>query len=58
MNGSVLQGVIANRNRLLGMGRHDLTDAQWCRLAPLLPPEKPRVGRPNYPHRRIINGTL
>lgn len=40
------------------MGRHELTDAQWCRLAPVLPPEKPRVGRPNHPHRRIINGIL
>ncbi len=40
------------------MGRHELTDAQWRRLAPLLPPEKPRVGRPNQPHRRIINGIL
>src|SRR5690348_7685436 len=40
------------------MGRHELTDAQWLRLAPLLPPEKPRVGRPSHPHRRILNGIL
>jgi transposase len=40
------------------MGRHELTDAQWHTLAPLLPPEKPRIGRPNHPHRRIINGIL
>jgi transposase len=40
------------------MGRHKLSDAQWRRLAPLLPPQKPRVGRPNRPHRRIINGIL
>jgi transposase len=40
------------------MGRHELTDAQWCRLAPLLPTQKPRCGRPNLPHRPIINGIL
>jgi len=40
------------------MSRHELSDAQWQRLAPLLPPEKPPVGRPSLPHRRIINGIL
>ncbi len=40
------------------MRRGDLTDAQWRRLEPHLPPEKPRTGRPNAPHRRIINGIL
>lgn len=40
------------------MGRHELTDAQWQRLAPILPPEKSRVGRPSHSHRRIINGIL
>jgi transposase len=38
--------------------RGDLTDAQWQGLAPLLPPEKPRTGRPNEDHRRILNGIL
>jgi transposase len=38
------------------MHRHDLTDEQWARLAPLLPPQKPRTGRPNHDHRPIING--
>ena len=40
------------------MGRGDLTDAQWRRLEPHLPPEKPWTGHPNAPHRRIINGIL
>ena len=40
------------------MGRGDLTDAQWLRLEPHLPPEKPWTGHPNAPHRRIINGIL
>ena len=36
----------------------DLTEAQWQRLQPHLPPEKPRTGRPNEDHRRILNGIL
>ena len=40
------------------MGRYDLTDVQWERLKPLLPPEKPPTGRPNHDHRRILNGIL
>src|SRR6266566_4051272 len=38
--------------------RGDLSDAQWQRLAPLLPPQRPRVGRPAVDHRAIINGIL
>jgi transposase len=38
--------------------RHELTDAEWDRLAPLLPPERPPVGRPNKAHRPILNGIL
>jgi transposase len=40
------------------MARSDLTDRQWRRLEPLLPPQKPRTGRPNEDHRRIIDGIL
>jgi len=40
------------------MDRHELSDAQWGRLAPLLPPERPRRGRPNRDHRRVVNGML
>lgn len=38
--------------------RHELTDEQWARLAPLLPPQKPPTGRPNKDHRTVINGIL
>lgn len=38
------------------MNRGDLTQAPWARLQPLLPPQKPRTGRPAEDHRRIING--
>ncbi len=38
--------------------RGDLSAAQWKRIAPLLPPQKPTVGRPNNDHFSIINGIL
>jgi transposase len=40
------------------MKRHELTEREWARLAPLLPPARPATGRPNHDHRRIINGML
>jgi transposase len=40
------------------MKHKELTDTQWERLQPLLPPQKPRTGRPNLDHRRILNGIL
>jgi transposase len=40
------------------MNRGDLTDQEWERLQPLLPPQKPDVGRPAHDHRTIINGIL
>jgi len=35
---------------------HELTDEQWARLAPLLPPQKPRTGRPAKDHRTVVEG--
>jgi transposase len=53
------RGCVGSRWPYLGpMGRFDLTDRQWERLEPLLPPERPRTGRPNDEHRRIVNGIL
>ncbi len=40
------------------MHRGDLTNEQWERLQPILPPQKPHTGRPAEDHRRIINGIL
>lgn len=40
------------------MNKGDLTDAQWARLEPLLPPQKPKTGRINKPHRKVVNGIL
>ena len=39
------------------MNRHALTDREWGRLAPLLPP-RPRTGRPPKDHRLIIDALL
>jgi transposase len=41
--------------------RHEVTAAQWQQLKPLLAelvPRKPKTGRPNLDHRRILNGIL
>ncbi|CAA9356045.1 MAG: Mobile element protein [uncultured Gemmatimonadaceae bacterium] len=35
-----------------------MTDAQWERLSPLLPPQKPGVGRPARDHRTILSAIL
>jgi transposase len=40
------------------MRRHELTDEQWKRLEPLLPPQKPKTGKPNLDHRQMINGMV
>jgi len=41
------------------MNRHELTDDQWARVKPLLPPLRSgRPGRPYHDHRRILNGLL
>jgi transposase len=37
--------------------RHELSDREWARLAPLLPPPK-STGRPAKDHRTLINGML
>jgi transposase len=38
--------------------RHELSDAQWEKLKPLLPPEKPKTGRTNHDHRTLLNGMI
>lgn len=38
--------------------RHELTDDQWERLAPLLPPQRSRTERPANDHRTVLNGML
>ena len=53
--------MFANSGRLGTLARmkhKELTDTQWERLQPLLPPQKPQTGRPNLDHRRLVNGIL
>ena len=40
------------------VGRGDLSEEKWQKLSPLLPPQKPRVGRCSNDHRTTINGIL
>lgn len=40
------------------MRRHELTDEQWARLAPLLPAQRPTTGRPAKDHRTVLDGIL
>ena len=40
------------------MRRRELSDTQWKKLEPHLPPEKPPVGRSNKPHRPVIEAIL
>ncbi|HNS63771.1 MAG TPA: transposase, partial [Anaerolineaceae bacterium] len=38
------------------MYRGELTNEQWERIEPLLPPQKPKTGRPANEHRTVLNG--
>jgi hypothetical protein len=40
------------------LARGALTDAEWARVRPVLPPQRPQVGRPRYDHRTILSGIL
>ena len=35
-----------------------MTDAQWARIEPVLPPVKGAMGRPQSPHRRVVEGIV
>lgn len=38
--------------------RCELTDEQWERLRPHLPPQKPATGKPNRDHRTVVEAIL
>ncbi len=38
--------------------RRELSDEQWARLRPHLPPQKPPFGKPNRDHRTVVEGML
>jgi Putative transposase of IS4/5 family (DUF4096) len=40
------------------LARGALTDAEWDRVRPVLPPQHPRTGRPRHDHRTILSGIL
>jgi transposase len=36
----------------------ELTDAEWERVHPLLPPQRPPTGRPRHDHRTLLGGII
>jgi transposase len=44
--------------QILQTANLELTDAQWARISPLLPPQKPVTGRPMRDHRQMVGGML
>ena len=36
----------------------ELSDAQWAALAPLLPPQRPAIGRPSNDHRQVVEAMV
>lgn len=42
----------------MAIKRGDLTDEQWEKLQPYLPPQKAWTGKPAQDHRTVINGIL
>ena len=49
-------GRVCKAGRIVRMDeRHDLTDTQWAAIEPHLPQQKPVTGRPNRPHREVLN---
>ena len=46
--------------RAVGLGQREIgiTDAQWAKLASLLPPQRRTTGRPSRNHRAVIEGIL
>lgn len=36
----------------------ELSEAEWARIKPLLPPQRPAKGRPAQDHRAIVSGIL
>lgn len=43
---------------MMMMNRGGSSNERWERLKPLLPPQKPKIGKPNNDHRTVVNGIL
>jgi hypothetical protein len=43
---------------LVGVPQAGLTEAEWERVRPLLPPQQPAVGRRRHDHRTVLGGIL
>jgi hypothetical protein len=52
------QAATAQRILPAALAQGALTDAEWDRVRPMLPPQRPRTGRPRHDHRTILSGIL
>ncbi len=52
MNPSAVQNVV------MAAGGAVLKDDEWERVLPLLPPQRPQIGRPRHDHRAVLSGML
>jgi transposase len=43
---------------LSAQGTRGISDAEWERIRPLLPAQKPLTGRPRHDHRSILSGIV
>ena len=44
--------------QVVAAGALELTEAQWARVSPLLPPQRAPTGRPRNDHRTVLDGPL
>jgi hypothetical protein len=44
--------------QVLGSANLELSEERWEQISPLLPPQKPQIGRPASDHRTILAGIL
>jgi hypothetical protein len=52
------QPTIEQRILPAALAQGALTDAEWDRVRPVLPPQRPQTGRPRHDHRMMLSGIL
>jgi len=52
------RATLAAPSVILTLPRGEVSDAEWERVRPLLPPQKPHTGRPRHEHRTVLGGIL
>ena len=52
------RATLAAPSVILTLPHGDVSDAEWERVRPLLPPQKPHTGRPRHDHHTVLSGIL